>query len=160
MDPNTTKIKLSSARQRNAIKMAFCWRADDDPTLNAGLVALWFFRGSGPVLQRNPIFLWFFRGGGGVWTPCPPPLDPPMNMNLIDTRHNLTYSAVPFVTHFIHYNTYSHVMAPIFFTMEFLQRNNRKMAMDWSFYYNYLSSNNVVFWQVKTQTSLCSLLLS
>ena len=29
-----------SARQRNAIQMAFCWRADDGPTLNAGLVAL------------------------------------------------------------------------------------------------------------------------
>ena len=45
------------------------WRADNGPTLNAGLVALWFFRRSGPVLLRNPIFLWFFRG---VWTPCPP----------------------------------------------------------------------------------------
>ena len=35
-DPNW----LSSARQRNAIEMAFRWRADDGPTLNAGLVAL------------------------------------------------------------------------------------------------------------------------
>ena len=26
-------------------------------TLNAGLVALWYYRGSGPVLVRNPIFL-------------------------------------------------------------------------------------------------------
>ena len=60
------------------------WRADDGPALNAGLVALWFFRGSGPILQkkiyifcvffsgdpdqyckRNPIFLWFFMGMGG-----------------------------------------------------------------------------------------------
>ena len=45
--------------------MAFRWRADDGPTLNADLVALWFFRGFGPVLLRNPIFLWFFRGGPG-----------------------------------------------------------------------------------------------
>ena len=30
----------SSARQRNAIQMALQWRADDGPTLNAGLVAL------------------------------------------------------------------------------------------------------------------------
>ena len=44
--------------------MALRWWADDDPTLNAGLAALWFFRGSGPVLLRDPIFLWFFRGGG------------------------------------------------------------------------------------------------
>ena len=48
--------KSTFAHQRNAIEMAFCWWADDCPTLNAGLVALWFFMGSGPVLQRNPIF--------------------------------------------------------------------------------------------------------
>ena len=30
----------SSARQQKAIYMAFPWRADDGPTLNAGLVAL------------------------------------------------------------------------------------------------------------------------
>ena len=45
------------------------------PTLNAGLVAFWFYRGSGLVSLRNPIFLWFFRGeweGGGLepqWWP-------------------------------------------------------------------------------------------
>ena len=38
-DPNTTISGPTSARQRNAI-MAFRWRADDGPTLNAGLVAL------------------------------------------------------------------------------------------------------------------------
>ena len=32
-------------------------RADDGPTLNAGLAVLLFFRGSGRVLLRNPIFL-------------------------------------------------------------------------------------------------------
>ena len=50
-NPNTTKNGPSSARQRNAILMAFrlradavmafLWRADDGPTLNAGLVA-WY----------------------------------------------------------------------------------------------------------------------
>ena len=50
--------------------MAFLWRADDGPTLNAGLVALWFLRGPGPVLLRNPIFLWFNREGG-IRIPCP-----------------------------------------------------------------------------------------
>ena len=39
-DPNTTKSGPSSARKRTAISMAFRWRADDGPTLNAGLVAL------------------------------------------------------------------------------------------------------------------------
>ena len=38
-DPNVTINGPSSARQRNAILMAFRWQADDDPTLNAGLVA-------------------------------------------------------------------------------------------------------------------------
>ena len=52
--------------------MAFRWRADDGPTLNAGLVALWFFRGSGPVLLKKP---WFFVIFQGIQTPCPP-LDP------------------------------------------------------------------------------------
>ena len=65
-DPKIDINGPSSARQRNAIEMAYRWRADDGPTLDAGFVALWLFRGSGPVLQRNPIFLWFFRGGGGA----------------------------------------------------------------------------------------------
>ena len=39
-DPNTTKSRPSSARQQSAIYMAFRWRADDGPTLKAGLVAL------------------------------------------------------------------------------------------------------------------------
>ena len=39
-DRNTAINRPSSARQRNAISMAFRWRADDGPTLNAGLVAL------------------------------------------------------------------------------------------------------------------------
>ena len=37
---NTTISVPASARQRNAIRMAFRWRADDVPSLNAGLVAL------------------------------------------------------------------------------------------------------------------------
>ena len=39
-DPNTALIGPSSARQRNAIEMAFCWRADDGPPWNAVLAAL------------------------------------------------------------------------------------------------------------------------
>ena len=39
-DPNTAINGPSSARLRNAIEMAFRWRADDGPTFNAGLVAL------------------------------------------------------------------------------------------------------------------------
>ena len=39
-DPNTTLSGPSLARQGNVIKMAFCWRADDGPTLNADLAQL------------------------------------------------------------------------------------------------------------------------
>ena len=49
-DPNTTV----SGHHRS---MAFRWRADVGPTLNADLVASCFFRGSEPVLLRKPIFL-------------------------------------------------------------------------------------------------------
>ena len=41
------------------------------PNMDAGLEALWFFRGSGPVVLRSPIYLWFFRGEGP--DPMPPP---------------------------------------------------------------------------------------
>ena len=34
------QIPLIAGNQRNAILMAFRWRADDGPTVNAGLVAL------------------------------------------------------------------------------------------------------------------------
>ena len=67
-DRNTAINGPSSAHQRNAIKMAFRWWADDGPTLNAGLVAA-IFQGSRPVLLENPKFLWFFRVG-------PDPLSP------------------------------------------------------------------------------------
>ena len=67
--------------------MAFRWRVNDGPILNSSLVAFWFFRGSRPVLLRNPKFWWFFMGwGGGVWTPCPLPLDLPMNISFEKTN--------------------------------------------------------------------------
>ena len=65
--------------------MAFRWLTNDGPTFNAGLVALYFSRGSGPVLLRDPIFLllllllllffFFFLGGGGGGQPPVLPLD-------------------------------------------------------------------------------------
>ena len=51
--------------------MAFPWSTVHGPTLNAGLVTLWFSRGSGPVLLGNLIVLWFFREGGSG-PPAPP----------------------------------------------------------------------------------------
>ena len=57
--------------KRNETPLPFRWRANDGPTLNDGLVALWSPRGSRPVMIRNPIAFWFSRG---VRTPAPPPL--------------------------------------------------------------------------------------
>ena len=48
--------------------MAFRWRADDGPTLNASFV---IYRESGPVLLRKPIFV-VYQGG---LDPLYPPLD-------------------------------------------------------------------------------------
>ena len=69
-----SKYRYKWAIIRPPVKMAFSWRADDRPTLNAGLVALRCFRGSGPVLLRNPIYLGIFQWGPGP--PPPPPLNP------------------------------------------------------------------------------------
>ena len=38
VDPNITLCCQSPVRQQNAILMAFCWRPDDGPKLNADLV--------------------------------------------------------------------------------------------------------------------------
>ena len=50
-------------------------------TLNAGLVALWFFNRSGPVFAKKPyIFVIFQEGEGGGSGPFVPPLDPHMGL--------------------------------------------------------------------------------
>ena len=79
-DPNTTISGPSSVRQWNAITMAFRWCTNDGPTWNAGLVALWLFRGSGPVSLRN---LWFCNFSGGMVRTSCPPLDPRMHSVII-----------------------------------------------------------------------------
>ena len=84
-DPNTALIGLSSARQRNAIEMAFRWCADDGPTLNAGLVA-W----DPDQYCKETLYFCDFKGGSG---PCPP-LDPPMYcvIDLLSLESNSTAS--------------------------------------------------------------------
>ena len=62
--------------------MAFRWRAYDESTLNAGLVALRFFRGSGPVLLRYPIFRDFSD-------PPPTSLDPRMCLFALQSYNDL-----------------------------------------------------------------------
>ena len=63
------------------------WHANVGPTLNAGLVALFFFQGSDSILLRNLKYLSNFSGGGGggggVRTLCPPSLNPRMLLAII-----------------------------------------------------------------------------
>ena len=74
-----------------------CWLGSfvifQSPTLNAGLVALWFFKVSEPVLLRNPIFC-DFSGGSG----CPVPLlDPRISSH---ERLSCSYSRYLFLNYF------------------------------------------------------------
>ena len=57
VDPNTTEIGLSSARQQNAIKMAFRWRGNDVPDIEYWLGSFVIFKGIWTLLLRNPIIL-------------------------------------------------------------------------------------------------------
>ena len=60
-------------RHLNGVRL----RADDGPILNAGLVALCFFRGSGKYCYVT-LYFCDFSGGGGGGRPLFPSLDPPM----------------------------------------------------------------------------------
>ena len=57
--------------------MAFRWRGDDGPTLNAGLVALCFSGDPDQYCYETQYFC-DFSGWGGESGPPVPPLDPPM----------------------------------------------------------------------------------
>ena len=52
-DPDATISGSSSARQLNAISMAFRWRANDGPTLNAGSVVFMIFQGIRTSIAKN-----------------------------------------------------------------------------------------------------------
>ena len=56
--------------------MAFRWRADDGPTLDAGLVAA-IFQGIRTCFARKPYIFVVFHTGGDP-DPLSPLLDPPM----------------------------------------------------------------------------------
>ena len=66
--------------------MVFPWRANDAPTLNAGLslLALCFSSSTGPVLLRNPIILVFFSLMEEWLDPLPQQPPPPSGL-----RHGL-----------------------------------------------------------------------
>ena len=75
-DSNTTISGQSSARQQNAIYMAFRLRADDGPTLNAGLVAV-ILQGILTSTAKEPYIFVIIQVGSG---PPVPPLDPHMKV--------------------------------------------------------------------------------
>ena len=56
-DPNTTKSGPLSACQQNAILMVFRWRANDGPTLNAGLIDVILQRIRTRIAKKPYIFL-------------------------------------------------------------------------------------------------------
>ena len=70
--------------------MEFCWRADDDPTLKAGLVAV-IFQGTLTCIARKPYIFVIFQGGGGSG-PSVLPLDPHLSDSLIYEFNTLTES--------------------------------------------------------------------
>ena len=68
------KRAIISLPEKCNLNGAFRWLADDGPTMNAVLVALWFFRGSGPVLiEKKPYIIVIFQRGSGRPVPPPPP---------------------------------------------------------------------------------------
>ena len=71
-----------SVHQRNAIKMAFRWRADDGPTLNAGLVAA-IFQEIRTCIARKPCIFVIFQEG-------PDPLSLPLDPHIITPRRLCT----------------------------------------------------------------------
>ena len=60
--------------------MAFRWRADDGPTLNAGLAAFVIFQGIRTSIAKKP-YVCYFSGGRDPLPP--PPLDPHMQIIII-----------------------------------------------------------------------------
>ena len=78
LDQNTAIYGPSSTHQRNAIEMTFRWRADDGPTLNAGLLGSFvIFQGIRTSIANKPYIFVIFRGSPDPLSP--PPLDPPMH---------------------------------------------------------------------------------
>ena len=52
--------------------MAFRWLADGGPTLNAGLVALWFLQGIRTSIAKEPYIFVIFQGGLDYVSPLSP----------------------------------------------------------------------------------------
>ena len=61
--------------------VTFRRRADDGPSLNAGLVAL-YFKGIPTSIAKEPYIYVIFQGGGGGGGPPVPPLDPHMKSHI------------------------------------------------------------------------------
>ena len=64
------KVGKHRPASENTIEMAFGWRADNVPPLNAGLVALWFL-GDRDQYCLETLYFCDFSGGGGGGGPDP-----------------------------------------------------------------------------------------
>ena len=73
--------------------MAFRWRADDGPTLNAGLVFQVFWTSIAKKPYIVVIFVCVCGGGGGSGPPVPS-LDPPMKRYLAVTAPPLRIATI------------------------------------------------------------------
>ena len=72
-DLNAVMFGPSSARQWNAITMAFCWQAYAGPTLNASDGSFVIFQGiRTSIAKKSYMFVIFQGGGGGSGPPVPP----------------------------------------------------------------------------------------
>ena len=77
-DPNTTISGPSSARQRNAIYMAFCGRFRCWLNNECWPGSFVIFQGIRTSISKKPYIFVIFRGGGGWGGGPPPPLNPRM----------------------------------------------------------------------------------
>ena len=115
---------------------------------------LWFSRWSGSVLLRNPIALWFSRwereGGCEPLVPPPPPSwSAHAVFNIINMYTPINTHQVLLQWWDIHHHHHHQ------FSSQPIGKISASICEPW-----HVISNNVAFWQVKTQTSQCSLLLS
>ena len=88
---NGSKVPLRAGHHRptsetplNGVSLACRWW----PNIEFWLGSFVIFQGIWASIAKKPIFLWFFTGVSGPHAP-PPPLDPPMTLQIIwgDNRH-------------------------------------------------------------------------
>ena len=70
-------ITSNHARIQKVLSEAFRWRADDDPTFNAGLVAA-IYQGNRTCIARKLYIFVIFQGGSDPLSPLDPHMSNPV----------------------------------------------------------------------------------